>query len=199
MSKKIFLLDNYDSFTYNLAHMLQALRADVVVRRNDEVSVDEVAEYDFLVLSPGPGLPSDAGKMPQIIQKYSGVKPILGVCLGCQGLAEHYGAVLYNIPDIQHGQPTPLRWQPTGRLTEAADALPAVGGLYHSWAIERHSLPAEILPLAFDDRDILMAWEHRTDPTWGVQFHPESIMTDHGKELLQAWLKVAKSFAVGDL
>ncbi len=198
MSKKLLLLDNYDSFTYNLAHMLGALRADVDVRRNDKIDISRVSEYDLLVLSPGPGLPSDAGIMPEVIRTFSGKMPILGVCLGCQGLAEFYGAKLYNVPDIQHGQPTPLRWQTTDRLTASADALPAVGGLYHSWAIERHSLPGELLPLAYDDRDILMAWEHREHPTWGVQFHPESIMTDHGKELLEAWLIVSESFAVGD-
>ena len=198
MSKKLLLLDNYDSFTYNLAHMLGALRADVDVRRNDKIDISRVSEYDLLVLSPGPGLPSDAGIMPEVIRTFSGKMPILGVCLGCQGLAEFYGAKLYNVPDIQHGQPTPLRWQTTDRLTASADALPAVGGLYHSWAIERHSLPGELLPLAYDDRDILMAWEHREHPTWGVQFHPESIMTDHGKELLEVWLIVSESFAVGD-
>lgn len=199
MSKKLLLLDNYDSFTYNLAHMLEALRADVYVRRNDQIDVSRVSDYDLLVLSPGPGLPVDAGVMPDVIRRYTGTMPILGVCLGCQGLAEHYGATLYNVPDIQHGQPTPLQWQSTGKLTAAADALPAVGGLYHSWAIERHSIPPELLPLAYDDRDILMAWEHREHPTWGVQFHPESIMTDHGKELLEAWLKVSEAFSVRDL
>lgn len=199
MSKKLLLLDNYDSFTYNLAHFLEALRADVHVRRNDEISVTEVDEYDYVVLSPGPGVPKDAGLMPEIISTYAGRKPILGVCLGCQGLAQHYGADLYNLPDIQHGQPIPLSWTEQGRLTEQMEVHPAVGGLYHSWAIDQTSLPESIKVLAEDDRGVLMAWEHASEPTWGVQFHPESIMTDHGKELLKAWLEVSEAFSVGHL
>lgn len=193
------LIDNYDSFTYNLAHLFGALRADVYVRRNDEVFPKTVADFDLLVLSPGPGLPQDAGNMPAIIRQWAGHMPILGVCLGCQGLAVHYGATLFHIPDIRHGQATTLRWDAAGRWPKAAARLPAAGGLYHSWGIERDSLPADIHPLAYDEREILMAWEHRSKPVWGVQFHPESIMTDHGKELLEAWLKVAEHFAMRDL
>lgn len=191
MSKKILLIDNYDSFTYNLAHALEAFGTRVDVVRNDALTIQGVRFYDKIVLSPGPGLPSEAGDMAEIIKSYAGEKSLLGICLGCQALAEYYGATLFNVPEIIHGQPATLRWDVQGRLATAARNLPAEGGLYHSWAINAQSLPNELIPIAWDDRNILMAWEHKSDPSWGIQFHPESIMTDHGRDILEAWLKIS--------
>ena len=191
MSKKILIIDNYDSFTYNLAHAFEAFGTEVEVVRNDVVTIQGVRSYDKIVLSPGPGLPSEAGKMSEIINAYAGQKSFLGICLGCQGLAEFYGASLFNVPEIIHGQPATLRWDLQGRLAAAAMRLPAEGGLYHSWAIDSDTIPNEIIPIAWDNRNILMACEHKSEPSWGIQFHPESRMTDHGRDLLQAWLKIS--------
>ncbi len=190
MSNKILLIDNYDSFTYNLAHAFEALGAEVIVRRNDDITIDQANHFDRIVLSPGPGLPSEAGNMPAIISALAGKKPVLGICLGCQGLAEFYGGHLTQVNPIMHGQPATLRWDKNARLTNAASTLPAEGGLYHSWAIESHSLPESLIPLAWDERNLLMAWEHLDEPSWGIQFHPESILTPNGRDLLEAWLKI---------
>ncbi len=191
MSKKILLIDNYDSFTYNLAHAFEALGVEVVVRRNDLITLDEAIEFDRIVLSPGPGLPSEAGIMPELISSLAGNRPLLGICLGCQGMAEFYGAELFRVNPIIHGQPTTLRWDMNARLTKEAKILPAEGGLYHSWAIKSDSLPNALKPVASDERNILMAWEHVDEPSWGIQFHPESILTPNGRELLEVWLKIS--------
>lgn len=188
--KKVLVIDNYDSFTYNLVHILRelGLENDLEVHRNDKVSVDYVEGFDRVLLSPGPGLPKDAGIMPEVIKKYSPSKSILGVCLGHQGIAESFGAELFNLPTVFHGVATKIQ------LTEETDVL--FKGLpgefsvcrYHSWAVTPEGLPEEIKVTAVDELGNIMALKHQDYKVRGVQFHPESIMTEHGKQMIENWL-----------
>lgn len=181
----VFVLDNYDSFTYNLVHYLEALGADVEVRRNDEVDVAELNKYDGLVLSPGPGLPNDAGKMMKIISKYYQSKPILGICLGHQALAEFFGAKLYNMQTIYHGMSSKVYFD-NHVVFDGIDS-PTEVGRYHSWCVE--SLPESLKKIAQTEDGEIMAFVHDALPIVGLQFHPESIMTTHGYIMMENWLK----------
>lgn len=178
---KILLLDNYDSFTFNLAHYLEPMCDQVVVKRNDEINLQEIAGFDKIVLSPGPGLPKDAGIMVELLNTYVGKKPILGVCLGMQAIAEHFGGELYNQKVVRHGITTEIKTFPENKLFQNMPSRITVG-LYHSWAV-RH-LPKEINATAISAEKVIMALEHKTLPIYGVQFHPESILTEYGKEML---------------
>ena len=185
---KIILIDNYDSFTYNLAHLLKALGAEVDVRRNDQFDLKELEVYDKILLSPGPGIPSEAGQMPEVIRTYAGRKPILGICLGHQAIGEAFGARLENLKEVFHGVQTPVRLlDKTDLFQGLPDEIPV--GRYHSWVIEKSSLPACLMPTAVDENGEIMAIRHSSLDIQGLQFHPESVLTPQGARIMENWLK----------
>ena len=187
---KILVLDNYDSFTYNLVELLRDLGhgGNTTVLRNDRLALEAVAAYDAVLLSPGPGLPSEAGLMPAIISRYAPEKRILGVCLGHQGLAESFGATLYNLPAVLHGVAHQAEvTQPDERLFQGLPSRFNVGR-YHSWAVQPASLTPELEATARDVNGEILALRHRHFDVRGVQFHPESILTEHGAKMLENWL-----------
>jgi anthranilate synthase component II len=186
---KILMLDNYDSFTYNLVHYLEAVDASiaVTVKRNDKIGLDAVSDYDAIVLSPGPGLPKDAGIMPKLIQQYASSKPILGVCLGHQAIGEAFGSTLKNLDTVYHGLGMSTAILEKDVLFEN---LPQqfITGRYHSWVIDKTKLSPELVVTATDDKGEIMALKHKSYNVRGVQFHPESILTEYGKEMIQNWV-----------
>lgn len=185
---KLLVLDNYDSFTYNLVHMLRDLGygGGMEVFRNDMISAEAAEAYDKILLSPGPGIPAEAGIMPELIRRYAGRKPILGVCLGHQGLGEAAGAELYNLEEVYHGVATQVYVAEEDPLFAG---LPRVfqAGRYHSWAIRPDSAPEGLRVLMRDGQGEVMAIRYAGRPVYGVQFHPESVLTEHGARLLQNW------------
>lgn len=186
---KVLLLDNYDSFTFNLLHYLEQLTDDITVMRNDQISIDEVESYSHIVISPGPGLPKDAGITNELIRTYYKSKAILGICLGCQAMAEIFGARLYNQNNVAHGIQRKVRR--TYRDSWLMKDLPKqiMVGLYHSWAIDPRNLKEDFITVANSENETLMAIEHQSLPLAGVQFHPESIMSESGIELIKNWLE----------
>ena len=187
---KILVLDNYDSFTYNLVQLLRELGhgAQTTVVRNDKLTLESVESYDALLLSPGPGVPAEAGLMPAIIRHYAPTKRILGVCLGHQGLAESFGAELYNLPAVLHGVATEAEiTAPDERLFRQVPARLRVGR-YHSWAIQPDTMPESLETTARDANGEILAFRHRQYDVRGVQFHPESVLTEHGARMLENWL-----------
>ena len=180
---KILVLDNYDSFTYNLVQLIKANSdADVAVFRNDEITIEAVNDYDKIILSPGPGIPVEAGILCELIAAYKATKSIFGVCLGMQAIGEVYGATLVNIAAPLHGVATPIHH--TGsKLFEDIPATFSVGR-YHSWVVSKETVPAELRITAQDLDGFVMALEHTQDHVSGVQFHPESILTEYGKEIM---------------
>lgn len=192
---KLLMIDNYDSFTYNLVHMLETFPGvTVTVKRNDKLTLDEVAAYDKVVLSPGPGIPSEAGLMPEIVRAYAPTKSILGVCLGHQCIGECFGGTLLNIAAPVHGKATPIE------ITDSSDYLFAglpqrfSVGRYHSWVVKRDDLPCDALKVtAVDDAGSIMALAHTSLDIRGVQFHPESILTEHGRAMLQNWISYERA------
>jgi len=187
---KILLLDNYDSFTYNLAHYLRELTGeDIPVMRNNRISLEEVGAYDAIVLSPGPGLPADAGIMPELIRTYAPSKKILGVCLGMQAIGEVFGGQLLNLPSVFHGVATTATiLKPDEVLFKGLPASIEVGR-YHSWVVDETSIPPELEITAVDATGRVMALRHRSLDVRGVQFHPESVLTPHGKTMIKNWLE----------
>jgi anthranilate synthase component 2 len=184
---RIFLLDNYDSFTYNLVHALSSLTGHTVtVQFNDEVDFEQVALHDRIVLSPGPGLPAQAGKMMELIDQFSLTHPILGVCLGHQALAEYFGADLVNLPVVHHGVSHTISHQDS-RLFKGLPS-PLEVGRYHSWAVGEEAFPSVLKVTARDQEGVIMALEHQNLDICGVQFHPESVLTPQGKAILSNWL-----------
>lgn len=191
--KKVLVIDNYDSFTYNLVHILRELGTSesMEVHRNDKIHIDFADGFENILLSPGPGLPKDAGVMPDIIKKYASTKNILGVCLGHQGISENFGASLFNLSQVFHGIAT------KAILTDVEDELFA--GIpkeftvcrYHSWAVAKEGLPEELKVTAVDETGSVMAIKHKLYNVRGVQFHPESIMTEHGKKMINNWLSIS--------
>jgi anthranilate synthase component II len=190
---KILVLDNYDSFTYNLVQYITELTGETPsVFRNDKISLDAVDDYDCIILSPGPGLPSEAGIMPALIKRYAPTKRIFGVCLGQQAIGEAFGGTLYNLPKVYHGIATPIRI--VDKNEEIFKNVPSeiLVGRYHSWAVVRDTLPAELKITAVDTEGVIMGLSHVEYDVKGVQFHPESIMTDYGKQILRDFLQPAK-------
>ncbi len=188
---KVLLLDNYDSFTYNLAQLIEenastALQLDIVY--NDQIDLETVKQYDKIVLSPGAGIPSEAGKMLELIKAYASSKSILGVCLGHQAIAEVFGALLVNLSQVYHGLAYNTELVAEDYLFEGIAKHFEVG-LYHSWAVEQESLPDCLEATAFSEQQILMAFRHKTLDIRGIQFHPESIMTPSGAVIISNWLR----------
>jgi anthranilate synthase component 2 len=184
---KIFILDNYDSFTYNLVHIIEQFTELVVVKRNNEVKVTELDTFDKIVLSPGPGLPSEVEIMSKIIDRYQSAKPILGVCLGHQAIAEYFGAKLVNMPEVNHGREFETTIiQDDYIFNDVPKSF--YSGRYHSWIVDQKNLPAE-LEVTSIDQNLIMSLRHKEYDLRGVQFHPESIMTKHGARILENWVK----------
>ena len=195
MSVRVAVIDNYDSFTYNLVQYLAELGAEPVVFRNDAVGVDALKEFDALVVSPGPGTPADAGISVEAIRELTGVMPVLGVCLGHQALAEAFGGrVVRNQP--VHGKTSLVRHDGAAPFDGLPDGFEATR--YHSLVVEEGSLPAELEVSARTDDGIVMGLRHREQPTFGVQFHPESVLTAEGKRLLRNFLETAPSSLAGE-
>ena len=189
MSKmKTLVLDNYDSFTYNLVHYLNELGVELEVFRNDQISLEEVDKYDNILLSPGPGIPKDAGIMPELIKEYGPKKRILGVCLGHQGIAEAYGAKIYNMETVLHGVSGSIKVTANDRLFKG---LPKQYNIchYHSWGVDAKQLGNDLEVTAMDELGQIMSIKHKKYDVRGVQFHPESIMTEHGHGLLKNWIE----------
>ena len=187
---KILVLDNYDSFTYNLVQYITELTGESPsVFRNDKISLDAVDAYDCIILSPGPGLPCDAGIMPALIKRYAPTKRIFGVCLGQQAIGEAFGGTLYNLPKVYHGIATPIQIVDKNEAIFKHVPTEILVGRYHSWAVVRETLPAELKITAVDTEGVIMALSHVEYDVKGVQFHPESIMTDYGKQILRDFLQ----------
>lgn len=189
---KLLLIDNYDSFTYNLEHYLSGMDLEVKVLRNDQFEIEDAEAYDLLLISPGPGLPKDAGKCMALIEAYVHRKPILGICLGAQALAEYFGGTLYNQEEVAHGISREIKASEESWLFEGLGPKFKVG-LYHSWAIRpQGQFAAEFKMVGYRDGKTLMAFEHPNKALAGIQFHPESIMTEGGKTMLRNWIEKAK-------
>lgn len=187
---RILIIDNYDSFTYNLRHYVEQFAEDVTVVRNDAITLDEAARYTHYIISPGPGLPVDAGITMPLIERFNQSKPILGVCLGCQAIAEFLGGTLYNQQLVAHGIMRQVVQKSTNSIL-LKDLPPTFDvGLYHSWAITEASLPKEIAVTAKTTNGVVMTIEHTQLPLYGVQFHPESIMTKDGLSIIKNWLQI---------
>ena len=186
---KILILDNYDSFTYNLVHIIRELGYEMDIFRNDKIGLEEVQKYDKILLSPGPGIPDEAGIMKSLVKEYGSSKSILGVCLGHQGIAEVYGAELFNLPTVLHGITSQIKIMM--RSENIFLGLPEQFTVthYHSWAIVPASINGVLEVTAVNDDGLVMAIAHRKYDVRGVQFHPESILTQYGKEIINNWLK----------
>jgi anthranilate synthase component 2 len=186
---KILVLDNYDSFTYNLVHILRESGHAPDIIRNDKITVEQVKKYDKILLSPGPGIPDEAGIMKQVVKEYGPSKSILGICLGHQGIAEVYGAKLYNIPKVLHGVTSVVE------VTDKQESLfetvtPAFQAThYHSWAVQSDSITNDLRVTATNKEGLIMALSHVRYDVKGLQFHPESIMTPEGPKMIKNWLR----------
>ena len=192
---KILVFDNYDSFTYNLVHLVEKIiHEKVTVIRNDEIDLEEVKAFDKIILSPGPGVPSEAGLLIPLIQQYAATKPILGVCLGHQAITEAFGGSLINLTTVYHGVAMPLHVEENRRITynDLFTGLPAdiLVGRYHSWVANKEDFPAELEITAYDDNGYIMALQHKQYDIKGVQFHPESVLTPEGERMMRNWLQI---------
>jgi anthranilate synthase component 2 len=185
---KVLLLDSFDSFTYNLFHYLEGMNCEVKVARNNEITLAEIEEFDKIILSPGPGLPYEAGILMDLLEEFATKKPILGVCLGMQAIALHFGGSLYNLPLVKHGIAEIAHQKNESVLFKEIPAIIEVG-LYHSWAVNKN-LPPALKMTAISENGVLMAIEHQNLPVYAVQFHPESILTPTGKKILQNFIEL---------
>jgi anthranilate synthase component 2 len=202
---KILVFDNYDSFTYNLVHLVEKIiHKKVDVHRNDQIALEKVKEYDKIILSPGPGIPEEAGLLLPLIKEYASSRSILGVCLGHQAIGEAFGGKLVNLSTVYHGVATPVKImrremlngkEKASRLTshvsrnlfaDLPDEIEA--GRYHSWIVSDEGFPAELEVTARDENNYIMALQHRKYDVQGVQFHPESVLTPKGEVILKNWL-----------
>lgn len=187
---KILVFDNYDSFTYNLVHLVEKIiHGKVDVYRNDQLPLEQVSNYDKIILSPGPGIPEEAGLLLPLIKTYAASKSILGVCLGHQAIGEAFGATLQNLSTVFHGVATPVDiLNPNAPLFLGLDQQ-IIAGRYHSWVISDEGLPAELEVTARDHNGYIMALQHSNYDLQGVQFHPESVLTPDGEKIMRNWLK----------
>ncbi|WP_336070752.1 aminodeoxychorismate/anthranilate synthase component II [Mesoflavibacter sp. CH_XMU1404-2] len=186
--KKVLVIDNYDSFTYNLVHYLEDLNCDVTVKRNDKLTLEEVKDFDKILLSPGPGIPDEAGLLKAIIKTYAPTKSILGVCLGQQAIGEVFGGKLINLNDVYHGVATNVTITVDDeKIFEGLEKNIEVGR-YHSWVVDSN-LPESLEATSFDENGQIMSLRHKIYDVKGVQYHPESVLTPYGKKILENWLK----------
>lgn len=187
---KILVIDNYDSFTFNLVHLLHECGHHPEVWRNDKFKLEEVNAFDKIILSPGPGIPTEAGLLLDVIKTYASTKSILGVCLGVQAIAEVFGGSLYNLTYPVHGRATAMTV--TDKTETLFDSLPETFnvGRYHSWAVNTEGLPEDLHVTATDKDNVIMALRHTRYNVRGVQFHPESVLTEHGKKMIENWLSI---------
>lgn len=186
---KVLIYDNYDSFTYNLVHMVgYILQQKVDVFRNDQLPMDEVKKYDKIILSPGPGIPSEAGQLLELLATYRSSKSILGVCLGHQAIGESFGGTLTNLSSVFHGVSTPIELLNSNDLFAGLPRKINVGR-YHSWVVDEIGLPTELDVIARDENGLIMAMQHKKFDITGVQFHPESVLTPDGETIMRNWLK----------
>ncbi|MFN8407274.1 MAG: aminodeoxychorismate/anthranilate synthase component II [Sphingobacteriaceae bacterium] len=183
----ILVIDNYDSFTFNLVHLLNEVGHEVVVWRNDKFNLADVNAFDKIVLSPGPGIPSEAGLLLDVIRTYSPTKSILGVCLGMQAIAEVFGGELYNLLRPVHGRATPIRVLDTQEQLFLNCPTTFQVGRYHSWAVSNEKIPVELKVTSTDLDGVIMSLRHQTLDVRGVQFHPESVLTEYGKQMITNW------------
>lgn len=191
---KILVFDNYDSFTYNLVHLVEKIiHVKVEVYRNDQIALEKVKDYDKIILSPGPGIPEEAGMLLPLIKEYAATKSILGVCLGHQAIGEAFGGMLTNLSTVYHGVAMPIEVKSKKskfnnslfeRLPDRFDV-----GRYHSWIVSEENFPAELEVTARDENNYIMALQHKEYDVQGVQFHPESVLTPMGEDILRNWLK----------
>ena len=182
---KILILDNCDSFTYNLVHMVEKITGNFpAVFRNDEINIADVGNYDMIMLSPGPGIPDEAGILKDVIKTYAGIKPIFGVCLGLQAITEVFGGNIINLEDVFHGVATEMRVADTSAIIFKDVPETFMAARYHSWAATDEGFPKEIQVTARDEDGLIQAIEHKIFPISAVQFHPESILTDVGEQLV---------------
>ncbi len=186
---QILVIDNYDSFTYNLVHILRSLgfHSQMKIVRNDQFDLTDVQSFDHILLSPGPGVPKDAGLMPEVIKRYASTKNILGVCLGHQAIGEAFGCQLYNLPQVYHGMVTPLEVTQPDKIFQGLPKSFEVCR-YHSWVIDKNEVASDILVTSVAENGNIMSIKHKEYNVRGVQFHPESIMTEHGIQLVKNWL-----------
>ena len=186
--KKIVVIDNYDSFTYNLVHYLEDLNCEVTVFRNDEFEMDELQQFDKILLSPGPGIPDEAGLLKNVIKNYASSKSILGVCLGQQAIGEVFGGTLINLEKVYHGVATNIK------ITNTDDVLfkdlpnEFEVGRYHSWVVSNDNFPNDLIITSVDENGQIMSLKHNKFDVRGVQFHPESVLTPNGKKILENWV-----------
>lgn len=184
---KTVIIDNYDSFTYNLRHLVRELGSETEVLRNDAFALNKLDRYDKIILSPGPGIPQEAGLMPAVIERYAGVKPILGVCLGHQAIGEAFGAKLRNLSEVFHGVQTSVTLLGNDYIFAGLEAEIAVGR-YHSWVVDADTLPDCLEVTAVSREGLIMALRHKSYDIHGIQFHPESVLTPQGKKIIAQFL-----------
>ena len=185
---KTVIIDNYDSFTYNLAHLVKELGAEVDVLRNDKFELEELEKYDKIILSPGPGIPEEAGLLLEVIRTYAGRKPILGVCLGEQAIGQAFGGKLTNLSEFFHGIQTNVKIKNKDYIFSGLPTEIPVGR-YHSWVVDTDGFPEELVITAISSEGQIMALKHREYDIHGIQFHPESVLTPDGKQIVGNWLK----------
>ena len=184
--EKVFVIDNYDSFTYNLVHYLEELGCEAIVKRNDKFKLDELEKFSRILLSPGPGIPNESGLLKAAIERYAPTKKILGICLGQQAIGEVFGAKLINLEKVYHGVATPVNVTEDDLLYRDLPKTFEIGR-YHSWVLET-PLPDDLVATSFDEQGQLMSLRHKTYHVRGVQYHPESILTPNGKKILENWI-----------
>jgi anthranilate synthase component 2 len=198
---KILVFDNYDSFTYNLVHLVEKItHGKVDVYRNDKIAMEKVNDYDKIILSPGPGIPEEAGMLLPLIKQYAATKSILGVCLGHQAIAQAFGGSLINLSEVYHGVATPIQLKENVSSELYADMPSSFEvGRYHSWVVSKDDLPKELTITAEDEHGFIMGLKHESYDVEGVQFHPESVLTPLGETIMYNWLSKTPKSPKGDL
>jgi len=190
---KILILDNYDSFTYNLVHLVEEITGEYpAVFRNDEITIKAINKYDLIMLSPGPGIPDEAGILKEVIKTYATIKPIFGVCLGLQAIAEVFGGTLKNLDSVFHGVATTMKV--TSNKAVIYKNIPAQfeAARYHSWIVSKNKFPTELEITSVDEFGAIMSFQHKKHPISAVQFHPESILTPLGKQIIENFINANK-------
>ena len=185
---KVVIIDNYDSFTYNLSHLVKELGAEVTVFRNDMFKLEQLESYDKIILSPGPGIPCEAGLLLDVIKCYAGKKPILGVCLGHQAIGESFGGKLTNLSEVYHGVATPCAITKKDYLFEGLPEKIEIGR-YHSWVVDNDDFPDCLEVTSVSDEGYIMSLRHKEYDIRGIQYHPESVLTPDGKKIIENWLR----------